>query len=158
MAHTFPPPHGFPSTAGASRRLAAIVVDVSDSESREREQAHYEDLVQQNRVLAGAVSHEIRNLCAAIAVVQQNLEKHTDLAKGEDFNAMRKLVSGLGQISTFDLRNQSRAPLAAVDLSSLADELRVIIGQDWRDAEAKSNGISTQPSHLSRQIATACFR
>jgi len=118
---------------GEGRRLAAIVVDVSD-EVREREQAHYEDLVQQNRVLAGAVSHEIRNLCAAIAVVQQNLEKHTDLAKGEDFDAMRKLVSGLGQISTFDLRNQSRAPLAAVDLSSLADELRVIIGQDWRDA------------------------
>ena len=118
---------------GEGRRLAAIVVDISD-EVREREQAHYEDLVQQNRILAGAVSHEIRNLCAAIAVVQKNLEQRPDLADDEDFEAMRKLVSGLGQISTFDLRNQSRAQLAAVDLPGLADELRVIIGQDWREA------------------------
>ncbi|WP_211256104.1 PAS domain-containing sensor histidine kinase [Edaphobacter aggregans] len=118
---------------GEGRRLAAIVVDISD-EVREREQAHYEDLVHQNRVFAGAVSHEIRNLCAAIAVVQQNLEKHTSLAGDDDFEAMRKLVSGLGHISTFDLRNQSRAQLAPVDLADLADELRVIIGQDWREA------------------------
>ena len=121
---------------GDGKRLAAIVVDVSN-EVREREHAHYEDLVQQNRVLAGAVSHEIRNLCAAIAVVQRNLEKRTDLAGDEDFEAMGKLVAGLGHMSTFDLRDKNRTHVAAVDLSSLADDLRVIVGQDWHDIDGE---------------------
>ncbi|MFC6645598.1 ATP-binding protein [Granulicella cerasi] len=131
----------FPATAwfsiygtGENRRLATILTD-SSTEVREREHAHFEDMVQQNRVLAGAVSHEIRNLCAAIAVVQRNLSNHTNLAGDEDFEALTRLIDGLTEISTFDLRNQSRAALSAVSLHEVIEQLRVVIGQDWEDID-----------------------
>ncbi len=115
-----------------SRRLAAILVDNSN-DVREREQAHFEQLTQHNRVLAGAVSHEIRNLCSAIAVVSSNLERHRNLTGDADFDALKNLVSGLSNMASFDLRNQARTQHPPVSLAALADELRVIIGQDWEE-------------------------
>lgn len=117
---------------GEQRRLAAILVDTSN-DVREREHAHFEQLTQHNRLLAGAVSHEIRNLCSAIAVVSSNLERHRHLSKDPDFEALKNLVSGLSNMASFDLRNQARMQHPPVQLSSLADELRVIIGQDWEE-------------------------
>ncbi|MDE1163148.1 MAG: ATP-binding protein [Acidobacteriaceae bacterium] len=118
---------------GEDKRLAAILVDVS-TEVREREQAHFDDLVRQGRVLAGAVSHEIRNLCAAIAVVHRNLAVSTALQGNEDFEALSRMTAALSQISTFDLRNNSRAHVAPLSLQDFSAEFRVIIGQDWEDA------------------------
>lgn len=116
------------------KRLAAILVDTS-TEVREREQAHFNDLLHLNRVLAGAVSHEIRNLCAAIAVVQRNLASRAKKLVGdEDFEALTRLIDALSHISTFDLRNQSHAPVAPMSLSAIADSIHIIIGQDWADA------------------------
>lgn len=115
-----------------NRRLAAILVDTSN-DVREREHAHFEQLTQHNRLLAGAVSHEIRNLCSAIAVVSSNLERNRNLTADPDFEALRNLVSGLSNMASFDLRNQARTQHPPVSLSSLADELRVIIGQDWEE-------------------------
>lgn len=118
---------------GDRKRLAAILVDTSN-EVREREQAHFDDLVRQGRVLAGAVSHEIRNLCAAIAVVHRNLAESTTLQGNEDFEALSRMTVALAQIATFDLHNKSRAHLAALSLQEFAAEFRVIIEQDWEEA------------------------
>ena len=53
-------------------RITAMVVDTSE-DVRDREEAHLEQVLQGSRLLVGAVSHEIRNVCAAIGLVQANL-------------------------------------------------------------------------------------
>jgi len=118
--------------AKGQRNLAAIVVDHSE-EVRDRERSHFEQMVHYNRVLAGAVSHEIRNLCSAIAVVTSNLERRSPVAGDADFQALKSLVGGLSKLASFDLRNQARKALSQVSAESLFDELRVIIDQDWGD-------------------------
>lgn len=133
----------FPVTAwfsiygeGEQRHLAAIVVDVSN-EVREREHAQFEALVHHNRVLTGAVSHEIRNLCSAIAVASSNLARSVPLAGHPDFDALSSLITGLRNLASFDLRKQRGVRHEPVSLASLADELRIIIGQDWEEIDGE---------------------
>jgi two-component system sensor kinase FixL len=119
-----------------SRHLAAIVVDVSD-EVREREYARFEDLHKYNRLLAGAVSHEIRNLCSAAGVVCSNLSRHPALQDDPDFAALRSLVQALLELASFDLRRKASATISAIRLQALATELQVIIAPDWADIDGE---------------------
>jgi signal transduction histidine kinase len=121
---------------GASRHLAAIVVDMSN-EVREREHAQFEQIVSHDRILASAVSHEIRNLCSAIFVVASNMERSSTIAHDPDFVALKNLATGLRDLASVDLRKKSRMRLSSVRLQELAEELRVIIGQDWTDLEGE---------------------
>jgi PAS domain S-box-containing protein len=114
------------------RHLAAIVVDNSN-EVREREHAHFEQLASHDRILASAVSHEIRNLCSAIFVVASNLGRNSVISADPDFIALKNLAAGLRDLASVDLRKRTRTPLSSVDLRELAEELRVIIEQDWKD-------------------------
>ncbi|RZU42296.1 PAS domain S-box-containing protein [Edaphobacter modestus] len=118
--------------AGVSRHLAAIVVDMSN-EVREREHAQFEQIVSHDRILASAVSHEIRNLCSAIFVVASNMERSSTIARDPDFVALKNLAMGLRDLASVDLRRKTRMRLSAVRLQELAEEVRVIIGQDWAD-------------------------
>lgn len=115
---------------GTDRCLAAIVVDMSE-EVRSREREHFQHLLDYNRLLASAVSHEIRNLCAAIAVVCSNLNTRTDLRGSADFEALRQLVDGLMELASFELRKTASEPDGAVDLQAVLDQLRVVIEPDW---------------------------
>jgi signal transduction histidine kinase len=117
---------------GSSRHLAAIMVDTSN-EVREREHAQYEQIVSHDRILASAVSHEIRNLCSAIFVVASNMERSSAIAEDPDFVALKNLAAGLRDLASIDLRNKTRLRVSSVRLQELAEELRVIIGQDWAD-------------------------
>jgi signal transduction histidine kinase len=117
---------------GPSRHLAAIVVDMSN-EVREREHAQFEQIVSHDRILASAVSHEIRNLCSAIFVVASNMERSSSIAGDPDFVALKNLAMGLRDLASVDLRRKTRMRLSAVRLQELAEEVRVIIGQDWAD-------------------------
>ena len=56
----------------AGPRLAALVVDASE-DLRDREESNLEQLLAGSRILVGAVSHEIRNVCGAIAIMHENL-------------------------------------------------------------------------------------
>ena len=58
----------------AGPRLAALVVDGSE-ELREREESNLQQFMAGSRILVGAVSHEIRNVCGAIAVICENLSR-----------------------------------------------------------------------------------
>ena len=119
---------------GNRRSLAAIIVDSSE-EVRERERVHYEQLVNHNQVLAGAVSHEIRNLCSAIAVVSSNLDRQPQLAQDPDFSALKSLVSALSRLASFDLRKRQRSFAVEVSLLELVEEFGVIVGPDWTDID-----------------------
>lgn len=117
---------------GSARHLAAIVVDISD-EVREREHAQYEQIVSHDRILASAVSHEIRNLCSAILVVASNMERSNTIARDPDFVALKNLAAGLRDLASVDLRKRTRMKTATIRLQELTKEVRIIIGQDWAE-------------------------
>jgi len=117
---------------GNKRYLAAIVVDISN-EVREREHAQYEQIVSHDRILASAVSHEIRNLCSAIFVVASNMERSSAIARDPDFAALKNLATGLRDLASVDLRKKTRVKLSPVRLQEIAPDVNVIIGQDWME-------------------------
>jgi signal transduction histidine kinase len=117
---------------GLSRHLAAILVDTSN-EVREREHAQFEQIASHDRILASAVSHEIRNLCSAIFVVASNMGRSSTISADPDFVALKNLAAGLRDLASVDLRRRTRTTLARVSLHELSEELRVIVGQDWTD-------------------------
>jgi two-component system sensor kinase FixL len=117
------------------KRLAAIAVDVSE-EMRDREEQHLEQLSSNNRILAGAVSHEIRNMCAAVNVVCSNLQRKPELAEDEDFAALQALIGGLTQLASFELRTRTRS-VAPVQLHELLDRFLIISERSWEEIEGQ---------------------
>ena len=118
---------------GEERCLAAVLVDVSE-EVRDHERESFEQLRAHNHLLAGAVSHEIRNMCSAISVVSSNLSRLPELRANEDFSALQSLVRGLAEVASFQLRGQ-RFSSDRASLRQVLDELRVVIGPDWAEID-----------------------
>jgi two-component system sensor kinase FixL len=106
-------------------RMAAMVVDISD-DLRTHEESSLHQLLAGSRILVTAVSHEIRNVCAAIAVVHQNLRHSPSLENNKDFEALGTLIHSLEKIAAMDLQNSSDQA-TSVDLSSLLGELQIIV-------------------------------
>ena len=117
---------------GGQRRLAGILVDTSE-EVREREHETFRHLTNSNRLLAGAVAHEIRNLCLAVRVVTSNLRRHPEMAGDADFGALNTLVESLMRIAAFDLAHDKDPIASRVDLTAVLEELHVVIEQDWAE-------------------------
>ena len=115
----------------AGPRLAAMVVDTSQ-DLRDREEANLHHLLAGSRILVGAVSHEVRNVCGAIAVVHQNLARSNVLAGNQDFDALGTLVLALERIASLDLREAADRP-TPLDLQPFLDELRIMVGPALRD-------------------------
>jgi PAS domain S-box-containing protein len=130
-AHLFPIQAWFSVYGhGRDRCLAAIVVDMSE-EVRDRERESFQHLLDYNRLLASAVSHEIRNLCSALSVVCSNLNQRMDIRGNADFDALVRLVSGLTELASFDLRRSATRDDRVADLRAVFDQLRVVIEPDW---------------------------
>jgi PAS domain S-box-containing protein len=117
---------------GEQRCLAAIIVDTSE-EVRDRERENFRHFLDYNRLLAGTVSHEIRNMCSAISVVCANLDRRPDLRGDADFQALNSLVSGLSRIASFELRNRAEEHTPHIQIQPVLDHLRVVIEPDWTD-------------------------
>lgn len=115
----------------AGPRLAAMVVDSSE-DFRSREEFNLHQLMAGSRILVGAVSHEIRNVCGAIAVVHQNLARSGALAQSKDFEALGTLILALEKIAAMELR-QVANQAAGLDAQSLIEELRIIVEPSLRD-------------------------
>lgn len=115
-------------------RLAAIVVDLSE-ELRNREDLSLEYLLKNSRILMSAVAHEVRNLCGAVVVVHKNLSRIKALEHNEDFHALGTLIQSLEKVSALERTSAPAQNAAAVDLTSVLDELRVLIGAAYHEAE-----------------------
>ena len=116
-------------------RLAAMAVDISE-DLRTREESSLHQLLAGSRILVAAISHEIRNVCAAIAVVHQNLSRSSYLENNKDFEAFGTLIRSLEKIAAMDLqKNSDRA--TSVDLHSLLDELRIVIEPSLEENEIR---------------------
>lgn len=119
--------------SGERRRLAAIAVDISE-DVRNREERHLAQLASNHRVLAGALSHEIRNLCAALNVMWSNLERKGALGNDEDFAALHSLVQALAQLASFELKPKVES-LTNVAISEMLKRFLVIAGESWREID-----------------------
>jgi PAS domain S-box-containing protein len=114
-------------------RLAAIIVDLSE-EIRDREQLSLDHLLKNARIVMGAVSHEIRNLCGAISVVHRNLSHLPRVAGTPDFQALGTLVEGLEKIASLDIKPSTEQSLAPLEIRSVLDELRLLIDASLNQA------------------------
>jgi signal transduction histidine kinase len=114
-------------------RLAAIVVDLSE-DLRNREDLSLDSLLKNNRILMSAVAHEVRNLCSAALVVQKNLSRIPELEDNEDFRALTTLIQGLEKVSALEVRTSQWENAAFVELTSVLDELRVLIESAFRES------------------------
>ncbi len=114
-------------------RLAAIIVDLSE-DLRDREDLSLDHLLKNTTILMSAITHEIRNLSGAILVVHKNLSRLQDLQNNEDFRALGTLIEGLGKLSAMELRPVVDEHLDAIELSSVLDELRVLLEPSYREA------------------------
>lgn len=117
----------------AGSRFAAMVVDISE-DLRTREESSLHQLLAGSRILVGAVSHEIRNVCGSIAMVHENLARSGALAQNKDFEALGKLVLALEKIAAMDLR-QTANQASSVDLLSVLEELRIIVENSMLEEE-----------------------
>ena len=123
-------------------RLAAMVVDTSQ-DLRDREEENLQHLLAGSRILVGAVSHEVRNICGAIAIVHENLARSGALATNKDFEALGTLVVALERIASLDLRHAAEQPIR-VDLQSFFEELQIVVGPGLRDKGIEESWESTE--------------
>lgn len=115
-------------------RLAALIVDASE-DLREREESNLRQVLASSRILAAAVSHEIRNVCGAISVIHENLTRHGALNGNKDFEALGSLVEALSRIASLELRQSGNVSEGcAVDLREVLDDLRIVLESYCDDA------------------------
>jgi two-component system, LuxR family, sensor kinase FixL len=121
-------------SATSGPRLAAIIVDLSE-DLRNREDLSLDHLLKNTRILMGAVAHEIRNLCGAVLVVHKNLSRVKELESNEDFNALGNLIQSLERVSALELGSSSAQNGEVVELTSVLDELRILIETDYHESD-----------------------
>jgi two-component system, LuxR family, sensor kinase FixL len=116
-------------------RLAALVLDASD-EVRAREEHNLEQLLSASRILVGAVSHEVRNVCGAIAVIHENLLRNGRLNGNKDFEALGSMVETLNRIASLELKQSAGEPqLGSIDLGETLGDLRIILDAYCEEAD-----------------------
>jgi two-component system sensor kinase FixL len=116
----------------AGPRLAAMVLDTSE-DLRTHEESSFHQMLASSRIMVAAVSHEVRNVCGAIALVHENLARSGTLGENKDFETLGTLVQALERIAALDLR-QSASHAVGVEVQPLLDELRIVIESSLRDA------------------------
>jgi PAS domain S-box-containing protein len=113
-------------TTAVGPRMAALVVDASE-QLREREESNLEQMLAGSRILVGAVSHEVRNVCGAIAVIYENLSRNGTLRGNKDFEALGALVETLNSIAVLELKQSASQEVEAIDLGEILDDLRIVL-------------------------------
>jgi PAS domain S-box-containing protein len=116
-------------------RLAAVVLNASD-ELVEREELNLEQLLSASRILVGAVSHEVRNVCGAVAVIYENLIRQGNLHGNKDLEALGAMVETLNNIASLKLKQSSREPqLCGIDLVETLNDLRIVLDPYCQEAD-----------------------
>jgi signal transduction histidine kinase len=114
----------YPTRSG--QRLAAILADASE-DLRDWQETSLQSLLRSTRVLVGSVSHEIRNVCAAISVVHANLGRIEGVAQTEDYAALGTLAQGLSRLATVELQAPGEQEIGRVNLENLLEEFRIVV-------------------------------
>ena len=120
----------------AGPRLAAMVLDTSE-DLRIHEESAFHQMLTSSRIMVAAISHEVRNVCGAIALVHENLSRSGKLKENKDFESLGTLVLALERIAAMDLR-QTASHAVGVEVQSLLDELRIVIESSLRECGVSS--------------------
>lgn len=119
----------------AGPRLAAMVVDTSE-DLREREETSLQQLLAGSRILVAAVSHEIRNVCAAIGVIHENLARKGSLKGDQDFEALGSLLEALAKIASLELkRSVGAVESSSADLNEVLTDFRIVLEQMCEESD-----------------------
>ena len=110
----------------AGPKLAAVVADASE-QLRDREELGLRQLLMSSRIVAGAVSHEIRNLAATACVLHDNIKRSGSVAENEDFAALGGLIEAMRKLSSSEIAAGADEVLTGVDLNRLFRELNIIL-------------------------------
>jgi len=113
-------------------RLAAIVGDSSE-EMKDREEQNLRELLEYNRITAAALSHEVRNACAALKILAEHLDEKQQLSSDGDFQALVTLVNGLESMAAISLKARAEGSLDRTPLNTLLNNLQIIVDAEWRD-------------------------
>ena len=117
----------------AGTQIAAVVADASD-QLRDREELGLRQLLLSSRIIAAAVSHEIRNMAAAASAMHLNVGKGLGIDESDDFRALGELIEGMRRLSTAEVPTSAEQVLTGVDINSLLRELNIIIQAEAQDA------------------------
>ena len=120
-------------TTSLGPRISAMIVDSSE-DFRDREEEGLHQLLSGSRIVAAAISHEVRNVCGAIAMVHQNLVRCSDMSHNRDFEALGTLVLALEKIASTELREPPEVAVS-VRLDSFLEELRIVVEPSLSEAE-----------------------
>ena len=119
--------------------VVPLVVDASE-DLRDRAEYGLEQLMAGSRILVGAVSHEVRNVCSAIAVINENLKRDADFGNNQDFEALGSLVEALKKIASLELRKSTgRFEAKRVDLAEVLDEARIVLEPYCAESDVTMN-------------------
>lgn len=137
-------------SAGNGRRLAAIVIDSSE-EMREREEQGLRHLAMNSRIMAGAMLHEVRNLCSAISAVYSNMADRPAAGRSDELQGLDHLVKGLARLASLELHPREAESLEAVPLKDVLNDLRIIVESSWSEAGGTTRW--ELPSEMPRVMA-----
>lgn len=117
----------------AGTQLAAVIADASD-QLRDREELGLRQLFMSSRIIAAAVSHEIRNMAAAAAALHGNVGKNLGISGTNDFQALGELIEGMRKLATAEVPTSAEQVLTGVDMNSLLRELNIVVRSEAEDA------------------------
>jgi PAS domain S-box-containing protein len=120
----------------AGMRLTAVITDASE-QLRDREELGLRQLLMNSRIIAGAVSHEIRNLAAAAEALHGRVGTAQGVAADEDFQALGKLILALRKLASAEVPTDAERSLTGVDVSALLRELRIILNSSNQGSNLK---------------------
>ena len=113
-------------------RLAAIAFDATE-DLREREEQNLQQMSESNRIAAGAVAHEVRNICGAMSALYANLEAIPEAGRSRDFEGLGRLIEGLGKLAELELTRREDPLTGSADLRDVLNLLRILIAPAWED-------------------------
>ncbi|MEO8592299.1 MAG: ATP-binding protein [Candidatus Solibacter sp.] len=119
-------------TADGAVRLAAIAFD-STEDTREREEQSQQQALESHRIVAGAVAHEVRNVCSAMSTIYSNLGRVRELEGNLDYQALGSLVTGMGMLANLELHGREETKGDSADVRDVLNQLRILIGPAWDD-------------------------
>jgi two-component system sensor kinase FixL len=120
-------------SAASGPCLAVILLDVTE-QVRDREEGGLRQLLSNSRIVAGAVSHELRNLAAAASVLHHNLTKTSGLNDNADFRALGTVLDSAMKLASTELSDTLEDVLEGLDVGDLLEDLRAIVSPGLEEA------------------------
>jgi C4-dicarboxylate-specific signal transduction histidine kinase len=115
--------------------IAVALVDISE-QVRDAEVSGLENLIAGSRVVLGAVSHEIRNLAAAISMEVRSLSRSGAVGAVDAAGKLLTLSAGLERLAASQLQTVHPRFDARAHLARVITEISVIMGPEFSSCGA----------------------